>query len=48
MKAKDGIVDLLNRVLTENLTAINQYFVYGRTCAFSPSVSLRLDSSASP
>ena len=23
MKAKDGIIDLLNRVLTENLTAIN-------------------------
>ena len=32
MKAKDGIIDLLNRVLTENLTAINQYFVHGKMC----------------
>jgi bacterioferritin len=32
MKAKDGVIDLLNRVLTENLTAINQYFVHGKMC----------------
>ncbi len=32
MKAKDGIIDLLNRVLTDNLTAINQYFVHGKMC----------------
>lgn len=32
MKAKDGIIDLLNRILTENLTAINQYFVHGKMC----------------
>jgi bacterioferritin len=32
MKAKDGITVLLNRVLTENLTAINQYFVHGKMC----------------
>ncbi|MCC2642003.1 MAG: bfr [Nitrospira sp.] len=32
MKAKEGIIDLLNRVLTENLTAINQYFVHGKMC----------------
>src|ERR671921_785404 len=33
MKAKEGIIDLLNRVLTENLTAINQCFVHGKMCA---------------
>ena len=32
MKAKDGVIDLLNEVLTENLTAINQYFVHGKMC----------------
>ena len=32
MKAKEGILDLLNRVLTENLTAINQYFVHAKMC----------------
>ena len=32
MKAKEGITDLLNRVLTENLTAINQYFIHGKMC----------------
>ena len=32
MKAKDGIIDLLNRVLTANLTAINQYFVHAKMC----------------
>lgn len=32
MKAKEGIIDLLNKVLTTNLTAINQYFVHGKMC----------------
>ena len=32
MKAKEGIIDLLNRVLTTNLTAINQYFVHAKIC----------------
>jgi len=32
MKAKEGIIELLNEVLTENLTAINQYFVHGKMC----------------
>jgi bacterioferritin len=32
MKAKEGILDLLNRVLTTNLTAINQYFVHAKMC----------------
>lgn len=32
MKAKEGIIDLLNKVLTSNLTAINQYFVHGKMC----------------
>ncbi len=32
MKAKEGIIDLLNRTLTENLTAINQYFVHSKMC----------------
>lgn len=32
MRAKDGIIDLLNRVLTNELTAINQYFVHAEMC----------------
>jgi bacterioferritin len=32
MKAKDGIIDLLNRILTADLTAINQYFVHAKMC----------------
>ena len=33
MKAAKGIVDLLNDVLTAELTAINQYFVDAKMCA---------------
>ena len=32
MKAKDGVVDHLNNLLTIELTAINQYFVQGEMC----------------
>jgi len=32
MKAKDGVIDLLNKVLTADLTAINQYFVHAKMC----------------
>ena len=32
MKAKEGIIDLLNKLLTVNLTAINQYFVHSKMC----------------
>ena len=32
MQAKEGIIDLLNRVLTADLTAINQYFVHAKMC----------------
>jgi len=32
MKAKEGVVDLLNKVLTIDLTAINQYFVHAKMC----------------
>jgi bacterioferritin len=32
MKAKEGVIDLLNRILTANLTAINQYFVHAKMC----------------
>ncbi len=32
MKAKEGVIDLLNKVLTANLTAINQYFVHAKMC----------------
>lgn len=32
MKAKEGVVELLNKILTADLTAINQYFVHGKMC----------------
>ena len=32
MKAKDGIVDRLNNILTNELTAINLYFVQSEMC----------------
>lgn len=32
MKAKEGVVELLNKVLTVDLTAINQYFVHAKMC----------------
>ncbi len=32
MKAKDGVVDHLNTILTIELTAINQYFVQAEMC----------------
>ena len=32
MKAKEGIVDLLNSVLTIELTVINQYFLAAKMC----------------
>lgn len=32
MKAKPGIIDLLNKVLTNELTAINQYFLHSEIC----------------
>ncbi len=32
MKAKEGIIELLNKVLTADLTAINQYFVHAKMC----------------
>lgn len=32
MKAKDGVLDLLNRVLTHELTAIHQYILHASLC----------------
>jgi bacterioferritin len=32
MKAKEGVIDILNKVLTTDLTAINQYFVHAKMC----------------
>src|SRR5574337_1313337 len=32
MKAKQGVVELLNKILTADLTAINQYFVHAKMC----------------
>lgn len=33
MKAKDGVVDILNNLLTIELTAVNQYFLQAEMCA---------------
>jgi bacterioferritin len=32
MKAKDGVNEILNKILTADLTAINQYFVHAKMC----------------
>ena len=32
MKAKDGVIELLNSILTNELTGINQYFVHAKMC----------------
>lgn len=32
MKAKEGVIDRLNTILTNELTAINQYFVHAEMC----------------
>jgi bacterioferritin len=33
MKAKEGVINVLNKILTADLTAINQYFVHSKMCA---------------
>ncbi|MBV9356895.1 MAG: bacterioferritin [Chloroflexi bacterium] len=33
MKAKEGVIDLLNAALTTELTAVNQYFLAAEMCA---------------
>lgn len=32
MKAKEGVIELLNKILTADLTSINQYFVHSKMC----------------
>jgi bacterioferritin len=32
MKAKEGVVNILNKLLTADLTAINQYIVHAKMC----------------
>lgn len=32
MKAKEGIIELLNKILTADLTSINQYFLHAKMC----------------
>ncbi len=32
MKANEGVIDLLNEILTAELTAINQFFVHAKMC----------------
>jgi bacterioferritin len=36
MQAKAGIIDLLNRILTADLTAVNQYFLHAKMCEKRP------------
>ena len=33
MKAKQGVIEILNKVLTADFTAINQYFVHAKMCS---------------
>jgi bacterioferritin len=33
MQAKAGVIELLNRILTADLTAVNQYFLHAKMCA---------------
>src|SRR5678810_1372876 len=32
MKAKEGVINILNKILTADLTAINQYFIRDKMC----------------
>jgi bacterioferritin len=32
MQAKEGVIDLLNSILTADLTAVNQYFLHAKMC----------------
>ena len=32
MKAKEGVIELLNKILTAELTVINQYFIHSKMC----------------
>ena len=32
MQAKEGVIDVLNRILTVDLTAVNQYFLHAKMC----------------
>ena len=32
MKAKEGVINILNKILTADLTAINQYFIHAKMC----------------
>ena len=32
MKAKEGVINILNEILTVDLLAINQYFVHAKMC----------------
>jgi bacterioferritin len=32
MKAREGVIDLLNKILSADLIAINQYFVHAKMC----------------
>jgi len=34
MKAKGGVVDLLNRILSAHLAAISQYFLHAKLCEY--------------
>lgn len=33
MNAREGVIDVLNAILSADLTAINQYFVHAKMCA---------------
>ena len=47
MKGRDKIIELLNEVLTAELTAINQYFIHAKMCGTGATSGWRRESTTS-